>query len=90
MASTAFDTLAAAKRLREAGADQRLAEALAATVNDALHGNLDTLAKKADLESGLAALEARLYRHLWTMFGGTVAIIGTFIAMATAIVKFLP
>ena len=86
MASTAFDTLAAAKRLREAGADQRLAEALATTVNDAIHGARDTLATKADL----AALEARLYRHLWTMFGGTVAIIGTFIAMATAIVKFLP
>ncbi len=90
MASTAFNALAAAKRLQQAGADQRLAEVPATTFNDAIRGNIADLATKADLESGRAALDVRLYRQLWTMFAGAVAVIGTFIAIATAIVKFLP
>ena len=53
MAGAAFGALAAAKRLREAGAP-------ATAVNDALSGNLATLAPKADLESDLAVLEERL------------------------------
>ncbi len=61
--SVAFDTLAAAQKLEEAGMERRQAAAVAETAATAAGANLDNLATKADLavlESKIAALEARL------------------------------
>ena len=56
MNGTTFDTLAAAKTLREAGFDQRQAEAVADTVRDGRTG----LATKADIDMLRADLDTRL------------------------------
>ncbi len=42
MTALAFDTYKAVKALREAGADEALAEAVVATVGDAIGGNVVT------------------------------------------------
>ena len=55
MPALAFDTYKAVKALREAGADEALAEAVVATVGDAIGGNVAT---KADLAEVRAALKA--------------------------------
>lgn len=55
----AFDTLAQAKRLREAGFDEKQAEALTAALRDAAKPfDASTLATKGDLATGLADLKA--------------------------------
>ena len=72
MTALAFDTYKAVKALREAGA-----EAVVATVGDAIGGNVAT---KADL----AELEAGLYRHLWVVAAG---IVGLTVSLTVALVK---
>ena len=95
MTALAFDTYKAVKSLREAGADEALAEAVVATVGDAIGGNVATKADlaevKAELKSEIAAvkteiaeLEARLYRHLWVMAAG---IVGLTVSLTVALVK---
>ncbi len=78
MAALAFDTYKAVKALREAGADEALAEAVVATVGDAIGGNVATKADlaevKAELKAALAEMEARLLRHLWIMAAGIVGL----------------
>jgi hypothetical protein len=57
----AFDTLAQAKRLREAGFDERQAEALTAALRDAATTfDASSLATKADLDALKAATRADL------------------------------
>ena len=86
MTGTTFDTLAAAKALREAGFENRQAEAVAGVMRHAtrLRGcrlaDRDTLATKADL----AALEARLYRALQMQGAGIVAVMAALIAALVA------
>ena len=76
MSATAFDTLAAARELKAATAGiARRADA----------ADRETLATKADLEAGIASLEARLTRRL-VMPG---AAIGGMLAAAVAMLKFL-
>ena len=76
MNGTTFDTLAAAKTLREAGFENRQAEAVASVMRHAtrLRGcrlaDRDTLATKADI----AALRADMYRALWIQGAGLVAV----------------
>ena len=77
MIALAFDTHKAVKALREAGADEPLAEAVVATVGDAMGENVATKAY-------LAELEARLYRHLWAMAAG---IVGLTVSLTVALVK---
>ena len=60
MNGIAFDTLAAARALREAGFEDRQAEAVTGVVRHAVGAGRDTLATKADLETGLAASRADL------------------------------
>ena len=60
MNGIAFDTLAAARALREAGFEDRQAEAVTGVVRHAVGADRDTLATKADLETGLAASRADL------------------------------
>lgn len=87
MATAVFDTLTAAKTLRDAGIKDVHAEAIAHTVNQAVGDNLAT---KADLTAAVAELRAELYRALWIQGAGIVGVLGTLLAIATAIVKFLP
>ncbi len=95
MTVLAFDTYKAVKALREAGADEALAEAVVATVGDAIGGNVATKADlaevKAELKSEIAAVkteiaevEARLYRHLWIMAAG---IVGLTVSLTVTLVK---
>lgn len=78
MSTLVFDTHKAVKILQEAGANERLAEAVVATVGDAMGENVatkaDLAALRSDLQSDIAALEARLYRHLWIMAIGIVSL----------------
>ena len=78
MDAIAFDTHKAVKTLQEAGADERLAEAVVETVGDAMGKNMATKADidaiRADIAAEIAALEARLYRHLWVMAAGIVGL----------------
>ena len=79
MSTAAFDTYAAAKRLRDAGFDERQAEAAVSMVRDAAGADREQLATKADLRADLAALEARL---TWRLVGIAAAIV--------AAVKLIP
>ena len=65
MNGTAFDTLAAARALRDAG-----------VVRHAVGADRDKLATKADL----ATLRADIYRALWTQGAGLVAVMTALIA----------
>ena len=100
MNAVAFDTYAAAKRLRDAGFDERQAEAAVSMVRDAAGADREQLATKAGLaelkgdiealrastKADLAGLEARTYRALWVQ---AVAIIGTQLAIAGFVVHLL-
>ena len=73
MSTAAFDTCTAAKRLRDAGFDERQAEAAVSMVRDAAGADREQLATKADLDAlesrvdaKLAALETRLRADLAT------------------------
>ena len=87
MNGIAFDTLAAAKALREAGFEDRQAEAVTGVVRHAVGADRDTLATKADiaalradLDTGLATLRADVYRALWAQGAGLVAVMAALIA----------
>ncbi len=95
MATLAFDTHKAVKLLREAGADEPLAEAVVATVGDAMGENVatkvdiatvqrDIASLRAELKTDIAELEARLYRQLWVMAAG---IVGLTVSLTVALVK---
>ncbi|MCY4388949.1 MAG: hypothetical protein OXC18_17800 [Desulfurellaceae bacterium] len=95
MATLAFDTHKAVKLLREAGADEPLAEAVVATVGDAMGENVatkvdiatvqrDIASLRAELKTDIAELEARLYRQLWLMAAG---IVGLTVSLTVALVK---
>ena len=73
MNAATFDTYAAAKRLRDAGFDERQAEAAVSMVRDAAGADREQLATKADLDAlesrvdaKLAGLETRLRADLAT------------------------
>jgi len=82
MTMLTIDTLAFAKQLKEAGADEKLAEAIASGVSEA-RGELAT---KADL----AALEVRLTKLVYRIALGAVAAVfaGQFAAVL-ALLRFL-
>ena len=82
MSAGAFDTHAAVKTLREAGADEAMAEAIVNTASAAAGADREQLAAKADLadlKAGLTALEVRL---TWRLVGLAAAIV--------AAVKLIP
>ena len=81
MNTTAFDTLAAARELQRAGADQRLAEAIASTVNSAQGNHVSGEQFHAGLDALQAELRADLYRALWIQSGVIVAAIGVLLAL---------
>lgn len=81
MSITAFDTLAAARELQKAGADQRLAEAIAATVNRAQGNHVSGEQFHAGLYALQSELRADLYRALWIQSGVIVAAIGVLLTL---------
>ena len=89
MTAAAFDTYAAAKRLRDAGFDERQAEAAVSMVRDAAGADHEQLATKADLaelRADLAGLETRMYGAFWIQ---AAALIGTQLAIAGFVVRLL-
>ena len=74
MNETTFDALAASETLAQAGFDERQAKAVAGVMRQAVGADRDTLATKADLAAGLAALEARLTVRMIAMGGVIVAV----------------
>ena len=60
MSAVAFDTYAAVKTLREAGADEAMAEAIVNTASAAVGASHDELATKADLAELRASMKADL------------------------------
>ena len=93
MNAATFDTYAAAKRLRDAGFDERQAEAAVSMVRDAAGADREQLASKADvaeLKGDIAALESRVDAKLaalearltWRLVGIAAAIV--------AAVKLIP
>ena len=71
-----FDTLAYARRLKEAGVDEAQAEAHAETVRDAI---TEGVATKADIVALCAALRADFYRALPAL---GAALVGIMVAVA--------
>ena len=86
MNAATFDTYAAVKALREAGADEAMAEAIVNTASAAAGAGREQLATKADLETAIAGLRGELYRALWIQ---AAALIGAQIAIAGFIVHLL-
>ena len=84
MTSAAFDTLAAAEALQNAGIDPEPAKAIVATVRTAAGAGRDELATKADLKAELAALEARL---TWRMVGIVAALLAAQGALIVALLQ---
>ena len=79
MAEAAFDTLAAARALKNAGVKSEHAEAIANAVREAANAGREELATKSDL----AALELRLTNKLYAV---AIGIVGVTIAA----VKLIP
>ena len=83
----AFDTLAHARTLREAGVENKQAEAHAEAAR-ALRAGLATKADldaglsglRADLRADMAGLRADIYRALWVQGAGLVAVMTALIA----------
>ena len=90
----AFDTLAHARTLREAGVERKQAEAHAEAARalraglatkadlDSLEMRLDARfeARSADLRADIADLRADIYRALWVQGAGLVAVMTALIA----------
>lgn len=76
MNAFAFDTLKAAKALRDAGFDEAQAEAVVTTVGGAI-------GEQAATTTDIAELRADIYRHLWLMAAG-------FIGVTVTLVKVIP
>ena len=80
MAIAAFDTYAAAKTLREAGFDDRQAEAAVAVVHDAITGGVAT---KADLAVAVADLKADMLKV-------AIGLVIANVTLTVALIKLLP
>ena len=68
--TAAFDTITAVRRLEDAGLSREAAEAITAGDLEASGAGRDALATKADLQAGLAELEARM---TWRIIGIVIA-----------------
>ena len=67
---TAFDTIAAVRRLEDAGLSREAAEAITVGDLEAAGAGRDALVTRADLQAGLAELEARM---TWRIIGIVIA-----------------
>ena len=78
-----FDTLKAARRLRDAGFEEEKADALVAAFAEDIGANLAT---KDDLANGLTSLEQRLTLRIALAIGGATTVLLAAIAIATGII----
>jgi hypothetical protein len=78
IAQFGFDTLAFSKKLAAAGMETPQAEALTEAMTAFAFSELVT---KTDLRAELKELELRLTIRMGVMFGATIAILGTLIAL---------
>ena len=83
MNATAFDSLSAARRLREAGLEQGPAEAIAETLREATAANREDLATKTDL----TVLEVRLKAEMSATANRVIVIILVALGTLLAAVK---
>ncbi len=92
-----LDTLTATQSLESVGFSPAHAQAIVAVVQSseesgATKADLDSL--KAELKADLARMETRLYHALWIQAGGIVGVlvglIGTAIAVAYFLDRYLP
>ena len=91
----AFDTERAARRLTDAGLDERAANGVADVVGSATNGlateasvtavREDLLELKSEIRADLAALEARLYRALWVQGLGILAGLGAIVTIVSVL-----
>lgn len=93
---SAFDSFAAVKRLREGGADERLAEAVVGVVRHAVSTDRQTLATKADIADlradfkiEIAGLEARMANRLVLAVVGIAAANAAFLGGGAALLRFV-
>ncbi len=78
MAEIPFDTMAAVRRLRETGLDEKQAEAITVTIRDGVTGGVATKVDIAKLEADIAKLETELKTELrWIRLigGGILAVL---------------
>lgn len=83
-----IDTLKFARKLREAGLDEKAAEAIAEGLSEAcaLATREDVLALRSDffeLRAELGKLKAELFKRLWVMAAGIVSV-------TVLLIKILP
>ena len=99
MDDIAFDALAASQELREAGVENRQAEAIAAAIRRAAAAGRGGLATKADMDSSVASLRAHidtsiavlradLYRALWIQGMGVIAVMTGLVSIAALLGMF--
>lgn len=86
-----FDTHAAVERLKHGGLQQTQAEAVVDVVRDVTgelvtKADLAPLATKADLDSRISSLEARLTWRIVLALGAYTALLGAF----AAVVRLIP
>lgn len=78
-----IDTLKFARKLAEAGLDQKAAEAIAEGVAEADTSQLATKQDLAVLKTDLSEFKAELFRHLWITAAGVVG-------LTVTLIKILP
>ena len=85
MSTLAFDTHKAIKGLKDAGFEEAQAEAVVSAIGEAMGENVATKehvsAEISHVTAEIAALEARLYRHLWLMAAGIVGVTVTLVKL---------
>ncbi len=82
------DTLEAVRKLRDAGMDESQAEAIVEIIGSAFNNLMtrdDAALLKAEIKAEVFGVKADVYRALWIQGIGIVAVVGTFIAIATAL-----
>ena len=85
---SAFDPLASARKLRESGAEESLANATVEVVQDATSDLVtrDHLrAELAEVRSEISGLRGELHRALWIQGGVIITVIAALLAIAEAV-----
>ena len=91
----AFDTQRAARRLTDAGLDDRAAQGVADIVDSATSGlatessllelRADLLSFRAELKGDIHSLRAEMYRTIWMQGAGIIAATAAIVGIATAL-----
>ena len=87
--TSSFDTIAAVRRLEDAGLSREAAEAITSSDLEASGAGHNTLATKKDLTELESRIEAKLYRALWLQAAGILAAITALAGIAVALASLL-